>query len=662
MPMPAEKMKAISKKNKLLKYNCRYYVLFLLFLLTMSSVSFAQCPPNIDFENGTFDGWRCWVGEVHATNGQNIISLHYVPGPVAGQHTMLSAVPGDGLDEYGGFPKNCPNGSGHSVKLGNDQAGGFAEGLSYNFTVPLNANKFTLTYNYAVVFEDPGHEVEKQPRLEVEVWDMSDEVLIDCFSFSYIAFGSIPGFLVSPVQPHESPVLYKDWTANSIYLNGYQGKTISLFIKTADCTYAVHFGYAYLDVTTKCDNSLVGETYCAQDTAIDIAGPSGYQSYNWYNSNFTQLLGSQQNLHLEPPPPAGTHLNIELIPYPGYGCRDTLDVELQDTLTATANAGPDIASCNFTPVRLGIAPVGGMIYNWTPSYGLNNPNTSNPLALPAADTTYVLTMQSRGGGCFSRDTVKVFVRNVDNSLTLIGEQKHCMGNGPDPVLQVLPGNSVQWYKDDILIPGANQLAYTVTSTGTYNAALTNSICGSPLKTRAINIIIDTALAGITYPVKDIAFNFPVQLHARGNDFASSVLWTPATNLDDNHSYVPYFKGFNPQLYTIEIKTATGCTTVDTQMIKTHKEIAIYVPSVFTPGGDGHNDYLRPLLLGFEKLKYFRIYNRWGKLIYETQSDIPGWDGRIANIIQETQSVVWMLEAVDIDGRTHFRKGTTLLLH
>ena len=98
------------------------------------------------------------------------------------------------------------------------------------------------------------------------------------------------------------------------------------------------------------------------------------------------------------------------------------------------------------------------------------------------------------------------------------------------------------------------------------------------------------------------------------------------------------------------------------MVKTHKEIAIYVPSVFTPDGDGVNDYLRPLLLGFEKVKYFRIYNRWGKMIYQTQSDLPGWDGRIGNVVQETQTVIWMIEAIDIDGKTHFRKGSTLLIH
>ena len=114
-------------------------------------------------------------------------------------------------------------------------------------------------------------------------------------------------------------------------------------------------------------------------------------------------------------------------------------------------------------------------------------------------------------------------------------------------------------------------------------------------------------------------------------------------------------------YTVQIKTQTGCITVDTQYIRTYKKIDIYVPTVFTPNGDGLNDYLRPLLLGFNKINYFKIYNRWGKLLYSTTNDIPGWDGRVNNIPQEPQTIVWIIEAIDIDGGLHKQSGTTIIL-
>ena len=65
-----------------------------------------QCPANIDFETGTFNGWTCYTGSSGTINNINIISLSLPGGPVPGRHTMYSSNPGDGLDEYGGFPKN----------------------------------------------------------------------------------------------------------------------------------------------------------------------------------------------------------------------------------------------------------------------------------------------------------------------------------------------------------------------------------------------------------------------------------------------------------------------------------------------------------------------------------------------------------------------------
>src|SRR5436190_612131 len=129
-------------------------LLFGSFICTVHFSALAQnCPPNIDFETGGFAGWTCYTGTVSSVNNINYITFNSQGGPVFNRHTMYSSNPGDGLDEYGGFPKNCPNGSGHSIKLGNNQAGTEAEGASYEFTIPANANIYNLIYNYAVVFQ-----------------------------------------------------------------------------------------------------------------------------------------------------------------------------------------------------------------------------------------------------------------------------------------------------------------------------------------------------------------------------------------------------------------------------------------------------------------------------------------------------------------------------
>lgn len=186
------------------------------------------CPSNIDFETGTFAGWTCYTGSTAAQGGQNVISL-YAGSAVSDRHMIIPSGVG-GKDFYGGFPVNCPNGSGYSVRLGNDQAGTQAEGISYEFTIPADKDVYSLIYHYAVVFQDPNHLLEEQPRLELEIKNVSDNSIIDCSSFTFVPYGSLlPGFFESPSPGSDTPVWCKDWTAVSINLNGHAGKTIRLF-------------------------------------------------------------------------------------------------------------------------------------------------------------------------------------------------------------------------------------------------------------------------------------------------------------------------------------------------------------------------------------------------------------------------------------------------
>src|SRR5688500_17523716 len=121
------------------------------------AIALAQCPPNVDFESGTLDNWQCKVGMATSVNNQNYINLTDSK-PVPGRHEIISENSPIQKDPFGNFPTLCPYGGGYSVKLGNENTGGEAEGISYTFTIPLNVDTLTFTYFYAVVFEDPKHE------------------------------------------------------------------------------------------------------------------------------------------------------------------------------------------------------------------------------------------------------------------------------------------------------------------------------------------------------------------------------------------------------------------------------------------------------------------------------------------------------------------------
>ena len=651
-------MKPYQLLNSISIYILRRSPAILLVWLCNYTTNAQVCPPNIDFETGTFNGWTCYIGGTAAVDGQNVISLAQ-SGPVPGRHTMFTANTGNELDYFGGFPVNCPNGSGHSIRLGNDLSGTEAEGVSYEFTIPSNQDVYSLIYHYAVVFQDPNHFEYQQPRMEIEITNVTDNTIIHCSSFTFIPFGSLlPGFFESPNPIDNTPVWCKDWSAVSINLDGHAGKTIRLFFKTADCTFRRHFGYAYIDVNSECTSEFVGATFCPDDTSINVTAPYGYQGYTWFNNNFSTILGTQQTITFTPPPAVGTTIAVELVPYNGYGCLDTLYAKLLDTLTVTSIAGKDTVSCNSSPVPIGANHRPGLVYSWSPTTGLNNPTISNPLASPAVTTTYVLTTRHDGGGCITTDTVVVRSSLINNSMQLIGKASFCEGMGDSAILRVLPHQNIQWYRDNAPITGANQTDYRVLKSGNYHAVLTN-IDGCNMGTAIQEINIEKPRTGIVYPVQYAVVELPITLQAR--DFGATVLWSPALNLDNPTSVTPEFEGTTDQYYSIQITTSSGCVTVDGQLVKVIPYVEIYVPTAFTPNNDGLNDFLRPALRGIKELRYFRVFNRWGQLLFETKSEFPGWDGNINGMLQTTQVLVWTAEGVGVDKKVYQRKGTCTLL-
>ena len=235
---------------------------------------------------------------------------------------------------------------------------------------------------------------------------------------------------------------------------------------------------------------------------------------------------------------------------------------------------------------------------------------------------------------------------------------YCSDSGDSAILRVHPTARIQWYKDNALINGATQSTYRAEQTGEYYALLFNNE-GCTISTPKQTIVIDDPTPGITYPLQYAVVDLPLELTAR--QLGDSVTWNPGTWLNSTTSYTPVFDGLAEQMYTIEIRTKSGCVTIDTQLVKTVKDVMVYVPTAFTPNRDGLNDNLRPILMGIKEMRYFRVFNRWGQLVFETRSERPGWDGRLNGSVMPSQVVVWMMEGIGVDNRLYRRKGTSVLI-
>ena len=89
-----------------------------------------------------------------------------------------------------------------------------------------------------------------------------------------------------------------------------------------------------------------------------------------------------------------------------------------------------------------------------------------------------------------------------------------------------------------------------------------------------------------------------------------------------------------------------------------------LPNVFSPNGDGVNDYFYPRQMLTRGLTSFNmnIYNRWGQLVYQTNSiDGRGWDGNFNNIPQPTGVYVYIIDATFKDGQVEHHQGNLTLL-
>lgn len=107
-------------------------------------------------------------------------------------------------------------------------------------------------------------------------------------------------------------------------------------------------------------------------------------------------------------------------------------------------------------------------------------------------------------------------------------------------------------------------------------------------------------------------------------------------------------------------TVEGCFAMDTIHIKVFKtKPDIFVPNAFAP--NGRNTLLRPVPVGISKLEYFRVYNRWGQLVFHTTQPGKGWDGTISGKLQDGGVYVWMVQGKDYTGKIVAKKGTAVLI-
>ncbi len=327
--------------------------------------------------------------------------------------------------------------------------------------------------------------------------------------------------------------------------------------------------------------------------------------------------------------------------------------------TLTVEAGKDVSLCEGSGVQLsGVS--NGTNLSWYPAIGLSKTVGGHPIAKPSQTTKYYLTVTE--GPCSQIDSVTVFVKpapipDAGQDITIcFGKNAQLNGSG---------GATYFWSPGTYLnhISKPNPTVIQPTKTMSYQLSVVDANgCSSLIK--------DTVQVRVTPPASVFAGNDtsltigqPFSLHAVdiNNSGFNAYTWTPHTGLSNPFIQNPVVTPNQNISYVIRATTQEGCAGTDTIHIKVFLQADIYVPTAFTPNGDGKNDILKAIPVGLHQFHYFKIFNQWGQLVFESTKAHQGWDGKRKGVSKGSDVYVWVASGTDYKGQTIVRKGTVVLI-
>jgi gliding motility-associated-like protein len=340
------------------------------------------------------------------------------------------------------------------------------------------------------------------------------------------------------------------------------------------------------------------------------------------------------------------------------GCvkQDTIRVRVLDFITV--DAGRDTSICSTDSIIL--RPVSDALqFSWSPATAMNNSQVKNPVASPTADITYHVVANL--GKCQDRDSIRIKVSPypVANAG---GDTSICFSNVAQ-LQATMSGASFTWAPVNSL-QNANTLTPLAkpTTTTTYLLTVRDTLgCPKPVRDSVTVSVVPRVMAFAGNDTTIVA-NQPLQLNATGG---TGYAWLPVTGMNDGsiaNPLVTLNATVDTITYRVRVSTPEGCFASDDMKVTVFKTgPEIFVPSAFTPNTDGKNDVLKPVAVGIKSLTYFKIFNRWGQVVYSSTDLSHGWDGKINGVTQATDTFVYMAEATDYLGNVFKRKGTVVLI-
>jgi gliding motility-associated-like protein len=394
------------------------------------------------------------------------------------------------------------------------------------------------------------------------------------------------------------------------------------------------------------------------------------------------------------------------------GAPDSVIIPAFDSLTTFTIAGIDDISTEGIEM-ITIAAAGGIACGVVSNNQINIPILEQPqFVLVSHDTstcdgelTVALHVQSEPGLQFSwsanpsvtipnpTDTLTfvttsvttVFTVNASNGICPAGSASFTVTLGQAPLVNIIPSDTTVCLKDSMQImvtvepegnytydwSPANNLgdAHTrqpfffsdILNDYTYYLTVTSPAGCMSGDSVTIHTRPGVTLANVTADAT-IKYGEDIQLNAEG---ARNYTWVPEIGLNNAHIHDPIATTLFPMTYIVVGENEFGCRDSASVNVNIDYSMTEFVPTVFSPNHDGKNDVFRLVGITYQTLESFRVYNRFGQVVFDTKDITQGWDGKFMGELADI-GVYQYLIRLNVpdgtpDGKEKMLKGDVTLI-
>lgn len=334
-------------------------------------------------------------------------------------------------------------------------------------------------------------------------------------------------------------------------------------------------------------------------------------------------------------------------------CTASAQVTITVNSVPTATASTTNSNiCNGTSTQLNAT--GGGTYFWTPHAGLSNSQSANTTATPTGTTKYIITV-SNAAGCIDTASVIINVSNaiIISSVTVVDET--CSnGDGSISVGNVTGGNAPYSYSLNGS-PSQPSALFPSLATGTYLLSVKDATGCTTSQTIVVGQLTNIDASFTANPPsgpKPLPVSF-----TNTSTGATNYVWNfgNGSNAFSTNASTIYP---NNGTYIVTLYASNGPSCIDSSSvtINVFEEVAIIIPNIFTPNGDGHNDVFVIQSSGVSEING-SILNRWGKKVFEWTGDAnSGWDGKINGGSAQDGTYYYILKIKTNSGEEKEEKG------